>query len=107
MGTPVCRLPVQLRFLSGFPYIEYGSVIIAHGQPAGLGKPALPSTATVTVKVKNSATLKKLQHSREPLGSLKQSRLLEVRGGLMGDAAERDLALTSNDTHAQPCCACA
>ncbi len=45
------------RFLCGFPYIEYGSVIIAHGQPAGLGKPALPSTATVTVKVKNSATL--------------------------------------------------
>lgn len=45
------------RFLCGFPYLEYGSVIIAHGQPAGLGKPALPSTATVTVKVRNGAVL--------------------------------------------------
>jgi|1186.fasta_scaffold1277167_2 hypothetical protein len=57
--------------------------------------------------MKKSTTLKKLQLSRETLGSLKQSRLLEVRGGLMGNEAERDLALTSNDTHAQPCCACA
>jgi hypothetical protein len=57
--------------------------------------------------MKKTPRPKKLQLSRETLGSLKQSRLLDVRGGMMGDAAEIDLALTSNDTHAQPCCACA
>jgi len=57
--------------------------------------------------MKKTLRPKKLQLSRETLGSLKQSRLLDVRGGMMGDAAEIDLALTSNDTHAQPCCACA
>jgi hypothetical protein len=56
--------------------------------------------------MKKTLRPKKLQLSRETLGSLKQSRLLDVRGG-MGDAAEVDLAYTSNDTHAQPCCACA
>jgi flagellar biosynthesis/type III secretory pathway M-ring protein FliF/YscJ len=45
------------RLLTNFPYIERGEVIIAHGQYATLGKPALPSTASVTVKVKNGAVL--------------------------------------------------
>jgi len=52
--------------------------------------------------MKKNAAPKKLQLSRETLGSLKQSQLLDVRGGT-GD----EIGTTSNDTHYKPCCACA
>ena len=45
------------RYLRSFPYVEDGSVIIAHGERAGLGTPMMPSTATVNVKVKGGEPL--------------------------------------------------
>ncbi len=45
------------KYLRSFPYVEDGSVIIAHGERAGLGTPMMPSTATVNVKVKGGDPL--------------------------------------------------
>ena len=39
--------------LSYFPFIQDGQVIIARGESGGIGRNAVPSTATVTVKLKD------------------------------------------------------
>jgi len=52
--------------------------------------------------------LKKLQLSRETLGALKSSQLIEAVGGTFEqNDREINLALTSNNTRYEPCCACA
>jgi hypothetical protein len=52
--------------------------------------------------------VKKLQLSRETLGALKSGQLTEALGGTFErDRDEINVALTSNDTHREPCCACA
>ncbi len=45
------------RWLQGVPYLDAGNVIISMGQPGLLGRPAMPSTATVYVRVKSGAQL--------------------------------------------------
>jgi hypothetical protein len=52
-------------------------------------------------------TPKKLQLSRETLGSLKSSQLTEALGGTYEQDGEINLAATSNNTRYAPCCACA
>ena len=51
--------------------------------------------------------VKKLQISRETLGSLKSSELTRALGGTMaGDVDKAALALTSNYSYEKPCCVC-
>jgi len=45
------------RWLQYFPYVEEGKVIITMGQAQMLGTPAVPSTASVYVKTRNSVDL--------------------------------------------------
>jgi flagellar biosynthesis/type III secretory pathway M-ring protein FliF/YscJ len=45
------------RMLRYFPYIEDGTVIISRGERAGIGRDAVPSSASVTVKVRNNDPL--------------------------------------------------
>lgn len=45
------------RMLRYFPYIEDGTVIIAKGERAGLGRDGVASSASVTVKVRNGEGL--------------------------------------------------
>jgi hypothetical protein len=59
--------------------------------------------------MKKSASPKKLQLSRETLGSLKNSELSRILGGDPQAVAAADLgqlALTSNYTRYEPCCVC-
>ncbi len=49
------------KWLREFPYLEDGSIIIAHGQSVGLGRPSMPSTATVNVKVRGGSLLSSAQ----------------------------------------------
>ena len=49
------------KMLRYFPYIEDGTVIIARGDKAGLGREAVPSSASVTVKVRGSEGLTGMQ----------------------------------------------
>lgn len=48
---------VLTRMLKYFPYIEDGTVIIARGEKAGIGREAVPSSASVTVKVRGNESL--------------------------------------------------
>lgn len=45
------------RYLTSFPYVEDGSVIISLGQQQTLGRAPMPSTASVYVKTRNAAEL--------------------------------------------------
>jgi len=45
------------RMLRYFPYVEDGTVIISRGERSGLGRDAVPSSASVTVKVRNNEGL--------------------------------------------------
>lgn len=57
--------------------------------------------------MKKSTTLKKLQLSRETLGSLKNGELTRALGGTVAaDADKAALALTSNYSYREPCCVC-
>lgn len=49
------------RMLKYFPYIESGTVIVVPGEHAGIGQAMAPSTASVTVKVRNNETLSSRQ----------------------------------------------
>jgi hypothetical protein len=55
-------------------------------------------------------TVKKLQLSRETLGSLRNSQLTGIRGadgpGPVVVADPGQLALTSNYSYREPCCVC-
>jgi hypothetical protein len=58
--------------------------------------------------MKKHTTPKRLQLSRETLGSLKGSELSRILGGdpqLVG-ADQGQLALTSNYSYREPCCVC-
>jgi hypothetical protein len=58
--------------------------------------------------MKKNASPKKLQLSRETLGSLKSSELSRILGGdlqpVVADPGQ--LALTSNYSYREPCCVC-
>jgi flagellar M-ring protein FliF len=49
------------RMLKYFPYIESGTVIVVPGERAGIGQSMAPSTASVTVKVRNNEALSSRQ----------------------------------------------
>jgi flagellar biosynthesis/type III secretory pathway M-ring protein FliF/YscJ len=49
------------RYLTSFPYVTDGSVIISLGQPQSLGRAPMPSTATVYVQTRNNAELSSSQ----------------------------------------------
>ncbi len=48
---------VLTKMLRYFPYIEDGTVVIARGEKQGIGRDAIPSSASVTVKVRNNEGL--------------------------------------------------
>ncbi len=59
--------------------------------------------------MKKSSPPKKLQLSRETLGSLKSSELSRILGGDLQPVVVADpgqLALTSNYSYREPCCVC-
>jgi flagellar biosynthesis/type III secretory pathway M-ring protein FliF/YscJ len=45
------------KMLKYFPYVQDGTVIISRGERAGIGRNAVPSSASVTVKVRNNEGL--------------------------------------------------
>jgi flagellar biosynthesis/type III secretory pathway M-ring protein FliF/YscJ len=51
------RQRVLTRFFLSFPYVQDASVIISLGQQPALGRAALPSTATVNLKTRNSLAI--------------------------------------------------
>ncbi len=45
------------RYITSFPYVAEGSVIISLGQQQSLGRPPMPSTASVYIKTRDTAEL--------------------------------------------------
>ncbi|MCL2647872.1 MAG: hypothetical protein FWD61_12805 [Phycisphaerales bacterium] len=72
------------KMLRYFPYIEDGNVLIARGEKSTLGRAAVPSTATVTVKVRGN----------EPLSTSQVVAIVDMVRGAVAGLSREDVHVT-------------
>lgn len=78
------RQETLAKILRNFPYIEDANVIISKGDRAGLGRDAVPSSATVTIKVRGG----------EPLSGAQVVAIVDMVRGAVAGMKREDVHVT-------------